>query len=206
MAAEEGAALVARTVEVHVAVAHVGLHLAEEGRQDLILVLLGGGVDQAAVEADVVGLGVDDGDDLAEKLRRQLCAVVEQNDGNPERRRLDAFELARERLVGGHHDGRDAREVGLVEVDDDAFGLEGVQRAGRRCNVVSAHVGLRTGGKDVCGRSALLEGGQKRRRRGIPICVNHISKRRRRTFVSSLVAKGKTGGGKGAGCGGARRA
>ena len=56
------------------------------------------------------------------------------------------------RLVGRHHDGRDAREVGLVEVDDDAFGLEGVQRAGRRCNVVSAHVGLRTGGKGVVGR------------------------------------------------------
>ena len=152
MTAEEGAALMARTVEVYVAVADVGLHLAEEGRQDLVLVLLGGGVDQAAVEADVVGLGVDDGDDLAEELGRELGAVVEQNDGNAERRRLDAFELARERLVGRHHDGRDAREVGLVEVDDDAFGLEGVQRAGRRCNVVSAHVGLRTGGKGVVGR------------------------------------------------------
>ena len=137
---------------LYVAVADVGLHLAEEGRQDLVLVLLGGGVDQAAVEADVVGLGVDDGDDLAEEFGRELGAVVEQNDGNAERRRLDAFELARERLVGRHHDGRDAREVGLVEVDDDAFGLEGVQRAGRRCNVVSAHVGLRTGGKGVVGR------------------------------------------------------
>ena len=112
MTAEEGAALMARTVEVYVAVADVGLHLAEEGRQDLVLVLLGGGVDQAAVEADVVGLGVDDGDDLAEELGRELGAVVEQNDGNAERRRLDAFELARERLVGRHHDGRDAREVG----------------------------------------------------------------------------------------------
>ena len=152
MTAEEGAALVTRTVEVHVAVADVGLHLAEEGRKNLILVLLGGGVDQATVEANVVGLGVDDGDDLAEELGRELGAVVEQNDGNAERRRLDAFELARERLVGRHHDGRDAREVGLVEVDDDAFGLEGVQRAGRRCNVVSAHVGLRTGGKGVVGR------------------------------------------------------
>ena len=131
-----------RTVEVHVAVADVGLHLAEEGRKNLILVLLGGGVDQATVEANVVGLGVDDGDDLAEELGRELGAVVEQNDGNAERRRLDAFELARERLVGRHHDGRDAREVGL----------EGVQRAGRRCNVVSAHVGLRTGGKGVVGR------------------------------------------------------
>ena len=99
MTAEEGAALVTRTVEVHVAVADVGLHLAEEGRKNLILVLLGGGVDQATVEANVVGLGVDDGDDLAEELGRELGAVVEQNDGNAERRRLDAFELARERLV-----------------------------------------------------------------------------------------------------------
>ena len=114
----------ARTVEVYVAVADVGLHLAEEGRQDLVLVLLGGGVDQAAVEADVVGLGVDDGDDLAEELSRELGAVVEQNDGNAERRRLDAFELARERLVAVITTARDAREVGLVEVDDDAFGLK----------------------------------------------------------------------------------
>ena len=151
MTAEEGAALVARAVELLVCRAHVAPQAPEEGRQDLVLVLLGGGVDQAAVEADVVGLGVDDGDDLAEEFGRELGAVVEQNDGNAERRRLDAFELARERLVGRHYDGR---EVGLVEVYDDAFGLEGVQRAGRRCNVVSAHVGLRTGGKGVVGRKA----------------------------------------------------
>ena len=147
MAAEEGAALMARAVKVNVAVANVGFKLAEEGRKNLILVLLGGGIDQAAVETDVVGLGVDDGNDLAEEFRRKLRAVVEQNDGNAERRRFDAFKLARERFVGSHHDGRDAGEVGLVEVDDDAFGLEGVQRGGRRCNVVSAHVKLPTGGK-----------------------------------------------------------
>ena len=127
MTAEEGAALVARAVELGVTLRDVFLEGAEERGKNLIFILLGGGVDLTAEESEVVGIAVDDAHDAADEFGREAFAGLEHGeDGDPEREFLDLFELAAERFGGGHHGGGNRREVGALEVDDRAFGAEGV--------------------------------------------------------------------------------
>ncbi len=117
----------ARAVELGVTLRDVFFEGAEERGKNLIFILLGGGVDLTAEESEVVGIAVDDAHDAADEFGREAFAGLEHGeDGDPECEFLDLFELAAERFGGGHHGSGNRREVGALEVDDRAFGAEGV--------------------------------------------------------------------------------
>ena len=135
MTAEEGAALMARAVELGVTLRDVFLEGAEERGKNLIFILLGGGVDLTAVIGEIRGIVINHLGNLPDQIRgKGPCTVLHEDNRDLEGVSLDAGEQTAVRLGRRHDDDGRFRQVRGTDIDNGSFRLEGFARFRRSCD------------------------------------------------------------------------